>query len=292
MIVTAGHLAFDYIFLAKTISAANTTAKVDEWGEYFGGGAANIAAAVAKLGGRAGLFAFVGPDFKGSKYEKELKKIGVSFSFLNYKDEGTPRTWMYSDYSDQHQCYIYWGASKHLRESSVPKLKKGDILHFAAGDPQFVVKNAEGVKCEISFDPAHDTYLFTKEDLMKILPRVDYFFANEHEIKLVQEITDLSIDAICRKVGALIVSEGRNGSTLYTKGKRKHFSAFKASVKDTVGAGDGHRAGFLFARQKGYSLEESVKIGNAVASFVVQEAGAQPGQPTWQQVKKRLGGSA
>lgn len=48
---------------------------------------------------------------------------------------------------------------------------------------------------------------------------------------------------------------------------------FKASVVDTIGAGDNHAGGVLAGLASGWSLHDAILLGNAIASYVVSHAG-------------------
>jgi len=49
--------------------------------------------------------------------------------------------------------------------------------------------------------------------------------------------------------------------------------ALATRVVDTIGAGDSHAGGLLAGLASGWSLAESVALGNAVASYVVSRRG-------------------
>ena len=48
---------------------------------------------------------------------------------------------------------------------------------------------------------------------------------------------------------------------------------FKTEIIDTIGAGDSHAGGVLSGLASGWSLKEAVTLGNAVASYVVNQRG-------------------
>ncbi|WP_375749241.1 PfkB family carbohydrate kinase [Vibrio sp. HN007] len=61
---------------------------------------------------------------------------------------------------------------------------------------------------------------------------------------------------------------------LYSDGKSSgHVPPLKANVVDTIGAGDNHAGGVLAGLASGWSLSDSILLGNAVASYVVSHAG-------------------
>ena len=69
-ISVTGHLCNDYIITVDEYPPIGESRKVVNRENYFGGGAANIAVGIAKLGGESELIAAVGRDFPGSPYER------------------------------------------------------------------------------------------------------------------------------------------------------------------------------------------------------------------------------
>ena len=59
-------------------------------------------------------------------------------------------------------------------------------------------------------------------------------------------------------------------------------------VVDPTGCGDGFRAGLLYGLTNAKTWEESVKIGNAVGSFVVRSQGTMNHYFTWEQIEEML----
>lgn len=295
MILAAGHTAYDHLFNMAEFPPLNGARRVDNFFDGFGGGAANFAMAVSKLGSKAALFSCVGHDFENSGYEASLIQQGIDISQIERVDTPTAHAWMYNDGAGNHQCYFYWGSSEFLRDYTIPEqlIKNASTIQFIADAPQFVLKNAEQIRAtspdtEIAVDPSYDMYTYGKEDLARLLDLSDYLFLNEHEYRDFKKITGLAREDITSSLTALVVSEGPKGCSLFHDGEDTQVPAIPTDAKDPFGAGDAHRAGFMVAKEKGFSLPECAKIANIVASFVVQKQGCQTGQPTWAQVEEKL----
>lgn len=72
----------------------------------------------------------------------------------------------------------------------------------------------------------------------------------------------------------VVIKLGASGAYYKTKEHNGYVKGFKIhEVVDTVGAGDGFAAGLLSGILEGKSLIESIKIGNAVASIIIQYKG-------------------
>ena len=72
----------------------------------------------------------------------------------------------------------------------------------------------------------------------------------------------------------IIVRMGKEGSLGLSADEEVMAEAFNVEVVDTVGAGDVYNAGFIAALLKGYSLKDSLIIGNAVSGYTVNQKGA------------------
>jgi sugar/nucleoside kinase (ribokinase family) len=85
----------------------------------------------------------------------------------------------------------------------------------------------------------------------------------------------------------LVLTKGAQGATLHHAGTARHFRAFPATEVDPTGAGDVFAAAFLIQYALGQDAAAAMRFANCVASFVVEQPGAQ-GIPTPEQVATRL----
>ncbi|MCS3923257.1 carbohydrate kinase family protein [Methanosalsum natronophilum] len=284
-ISVVGHTSVDYLFNVEKIAGPNESYPVIDYNEYYGGGAANVAAGIAKIGGNSQLISPVGPDFLGSDYESHLLKLGVDLSLI-YIIEGEKNTsaFVYTD-KEHNQCtYFHWGASFKFPELVPPNV---NFVHLATADPIFNSKIAK-ITPFVSFDPGQDLVLYSKKDLRSILENTNILFTNRHEIKRVCEILEVDITHIKNLVDILIITYDSKGSTIYNKNIEYKIPAIDVCAVDPTGAGDAYRAGFLVAYQKGYPLDKCGKVGSTVASFAVESVGCQTSLPTWAQMVERF----
>ncbi|NLM28935.1 MAG: carbohydrate kinase family protein, partial [Methanomicrobiales archaeon] len=74
---------------------------------------------------------------------------------------------------------------------------------------------------------------------------------------------------------------------LYMEGEEHHIPAVRVEAVNPTGAGDGYRAGFLTAFQKGYAPLDCCRAGAVVSSFVVEQVGPQTNLPDWDRMIER-----
>ncbi|WP_312179448.1 PfkB family carbohydrate kinase [Pantoea sp. CTOTU46764] len=73
--------------------------------------------------------------------------------------------------------------------------------------------------------------------------------------------------------GAMVVRLDSEGAGFVDANTQGWITALPTKVVDTIGAGDSHAGGLLAGLASGWSLAESVALGNAVASYVVSQRG-------------------
>lgn len=284
IISVVGHTALDYIVDVERISGKNESSPVIDYEEYPGGGAANIAFAIARLGGKSQLISPVGTDFASSGYEEVLSAACVDLSRIyRLADQKISKAFVFTDKERNQATYFYWGASSKFKELEPEPV---DFVHLATADSVYNAKIAQ-ISGFVSFDPGQDLITYSKENLELILAHTDILFTNRHEIQRVLEITGKSFFELKAMIDIIVVTYDAEGSRIYTE--KEEFAIPVVSVKavDPTGAGDAYRAGFLLAFTRKYPIPTCGKIGSTVASFAVQACGCQTALPTWEEMKNR-----
>lgn len=284
IISIVGHTALDYIVDVEKIAGKNESSPVTDYEEYPGGGAANIAVAITRLGGKSQLISPVGKDFASSGYEKILTDAHVDLSRLyRLDDQKISKAFIFTDEEHNQTTYFYWGASSKFKELEPEPV---DFVHLATADSVYNAKIAQ-IAGFVSFDPGQDLVTYSKENLELVLANADILFANRHEIRRVSEMTGKSFSELKAMIDVIVVTYDSKGSTIYTNEGEFEIPVVSVKAVDPTGAGDAYRAGFLLALTRGYSLPTCGKIGSTVASFVVQARGCQTNLPTWEEMKIR-----
>jgi len=283
MIHVVGHTATDYISHVHHLPEKNCSTHISERQIYFGGGAANIAAGIAVLGGDVTLISCTGSDFAGSEYDLWMKKIGIHQQFFLVPDANTPTAFMFTDDAGDQMTFFEWGASGAFATSEAPHLP---FVHMATADPEFNCRVAERSEFA-SFDPGQDVFWYTREQLGTILANTDILFANQHEVHQMCVTLGVSRETLVRQVGTAIFTMSGDGSTLYSEGAEYFIPVVPVSLVDPTGAGDAYRAGFLTAFVRGYPPLTCCKIGTVTASFVVEYAGCQTHLADWSAMETR-----
>lgn len=283
MIHIVGHTAIDHISRVSSLPVRNGSSTITDRTILFGGGAANIATGIARLGGEVTLVSAVGEDFKGSAYETWLKENRVCTQFYTVPGKHTATAFMFTDPSGDQITFFEWGASDIFRVSDPPSYS---FVHMATADPVFNVKVAEKADFA-SFDPGQDLHRYSAEQLYSIISRLSLLFANQHEVEGMCRTMNISRHDLIGMVPMAVFTHGADGSILYMEGKEEHIPAIPVRMIDPTGAGDAYRAGFLTAYAKSLHPRICCRVGTVAASYVVEVAGCQTNLPGWEMVKSR-----
>lgn len=278
-----GHTAVDHICQVSHLPTPNSSTSVLNRKVFFGGGAANIAAGIATLGGKAALISAVGGDFSGSSYEAWMDSLGIEKRFFVQSEANTATAFMFTDPKEAQMTFFEWGASRIFETAEAPSLS---FAHMATADPNFNVKVAERAKF-CSFDPGQDLHRYTKEHLEVMMENIDILIANHHEYAGMCKTLGITHDELTSLVPLTIETRSSEGSIIIQEKKATKVQAVPVICQDPTGAGDGFRAGFLTAFAKGYDPITSVQIGTVTASYVVEHPGCQTALANWEKMLER-----
>jgi ribokinase len=271
MIEVVGHTAVDHICRVSHLPEPNHSTSVLERTVFYGGGAANIAAGIAVLGGKAALISAVGGDFAGSEYEAWIDKLRIEKRFFVIPEANTATAFMFTDPAGNQMTFFEWGASTIFATAKAPSLS---FVHMATADPEFNVRVAEQAAFA-SFDPGQDLHRYTVEHLNVILDNIDILIANQHEYDGMCNTLGLTRKELTARVPLAIETQSSAGSLVTERDTTTRVPAVSVVCRDPTGAGDGFRAGFLTAYAEGFDPITAVKVGTVTASFVVEHAGCQ-----------------
>ncbi|HEX8639942.1 MAG TPA: adenosine kinase [Allosphingosinicella sp.] len=262
--------------------------------ERSGGSAANTAAGVAALGGRAGFIGQVAPDQLGEVFSDDIRAAGVEFTTAP-RDFGVPtaRCLILVTPDAQRTMNTFLGASQHLPVTALDERQIADaaILYLEGylwdpEEPRYAmikaIDVARGAGRKVAFTLS-DTFCIDRHraGFNQLIDggKVDILFANEAEIQALSGVPHLetAVAAVKDKVATLVVTRSEKGAIALAGAERAEVPAEPVgAVVDTTGAGDLFAAGFLAGQAQGRSLEQSLRIGAIAAAEVISHYGARP----------------
>ncbi|WP_078382059.1 sugar kinase [Sutcliffiella halmapala] len=267
----------------------------------MGGAELNFAIGCARLGITSRWVSRLGKDEFGRVIYNFARGEGVDMSQVNFVD-GHPTSLNFkeiqADGSGKTNYYRYQSPILTISpEDITDEMFDGiNLIHltgvYLAIDEKNrhivmeIIKRAKAKSIPISFDPNIRLKLWTMEEARKvyemIFPNVDILLTGLDEIRLItgkdskKELAELAHHYNIRD---FVIKDGGNGSMLYRNGEWTKGEAFKISVVDTVGAGDGFDAGYIYAYLHNYEPKEILRFANGVGALVTNVSGDNEGLP-------------
>ncbi|UYN98796.1 MAG: adenosine kinase [Devosia sp.] len=262
--------------------------------QISGGSAANTAAGVASLGGRAAFVGKVADDALGDDFARDLEAIGVHYDTTRLKGGAlTARSMIFLSEDGERTMNTYLGACHELTERDIDADRIGSAaITYMEGflwDPveakkafvlaaHYAHKHERAAAFTLSDPFCVDRYRAEFLDLIRS-KTVDYVFANVNEVKSLYQTDDLgtAIREIAKDAEVAAITMGADGAMAVCNGEVISVPAFPVDkVVDATGAGDLFASGFLLALARGQSLDQALRTGCLAASEIISHIGARP----------------
>ena len=128
----------------------------------------------------------------------------------------------------------------------------------------------------VVFDPGQGLPLFSGEELLEMIDGADYVAVNDYEARLLCERTGLALEALARRVDALVVTRGGEGSHIHVDGRMLPIPAVKpTALVDPTGCGDAYRAGLLYGIAHRWDWERTGRLASLLGSLKIASRGGQ-----------------
>jgi adenosine kinase len=283
-----GSIAFDTVMvfhgrfrdhiLPDRIHLLNVSFLVPSLRRNFGGCAGNIAYNLALLGGAGAPMATVGHDF--APYGNWLRVRSVDLAHVRtVEHEYTAQAFITTDLDDNQITAFHPGAMSQSHLNRVPE-GAGITLGVVAPDGRdgMVQHAAQFAEAGIPllFDPGQGLPMFDGPELLDFVARATWIAVNDYEGQLLAERTGLPLEEVARRVRALIVTRGAEGSVIHADGREIRIPAVRPdAVVDPTGCGDAYRAGLIFGLQNGLDWETTGRVASLMGSIKIAHAGTQ-----------------
>ena len=261
--------------------------------EISGGSAANTMVGIAALGGRAGFIGKVRDDELGGIFAHDIRAAGVAYATPAANDgPTTARCLILVTPDGERTMNTYLGAAQNLSPADVDAaavasasvtylegylwdppaakeafLKAADIAHKAGRTVALTLSDAF---CVFRYRP----------EFLKLMREgvVDLVFANETELTALYETDfEASLAQLRQDVKRAVVTRSEKGALSVAGSDLVSVPAFPVEkVVDTTGAGDLFAAGYLHGFARGFTPEDSLKLGALAAAEIISHIGARP----------------
>lgn len=282
-----------------------------------GGAPANVAAAIAKLGGDAAFSGKVGKDPFGDFLKQTLDAANVDTSML-VMDEKVPTTLAFVSLkkSGERDFVFHRGADAFLTLDDIDqdKIRNAKILHFGSATAMLsepfcstylnLISNAKDEGQFISFDPNYrgDLWKGRVDEFVKIAKKAialsDFVKVSDEELEIITETKDHEEGvSLLHEMGAEIIAVtlGKRGTLLSNGKKNEIVNSIQVTSIDSTGAGDAFvgAALYRFADSEQIKtisndfdkLHDIVSFANKVGALVCTKIGAIEALPSGYEIE-------
>ena len=267
--------------------------------EYFdqgiGGGGANIAVGLSRLGLTTALWSEIGTGGVSRLIRERLDEEKIQPQMLEEREDFTNVSAILLSPQGEKTIVNHRSHETNLTFNTVRQqaIKESNLLYFGNMPELSLELRAQVLKYAQAHDSIVALNLGVKDcrlGLKKIKPlleHLDIFMVNRFELAdilhdhpkelILTEINLLKQLGLPLKA-ALVITDGEFGSYVQTHDSIIHEPAIKVKrVVDSTGAGDAFTSGFLAAIYYKRSLQECLKAGTLNANSVIQQINAQKG---------------
>lgn len=303
-VLVTGSVAFDEImdfpqvfsdFIDPTkLHQLNISFVVDRLEKQIGGIGINIAYNLRLMLGASKdimLLSSIGRD--GDEFIRWLKKNklstkGIIVDKKLYTGVGKVMT----DKKDNQIWSYYYGAMESAKKINLSKLANREtVLIISATHPDAFLnfqKQAIDLKMDYLYDPGMTLSWIKPQDLKEGVLNCRWLVGNDYEMGRILGIIQMDIIELSKKGIKIITTLGDQGVSYLDEENNLTVPAYKSDkIVDPTGAGDAWRAGFASGIMQGLTVRESLKLGNALASFAVEKYGTVNHKPTRKSVLQR-----
>ncbi len=295
----AGSFAFDNILvfhdkfknhiLPDKVHILNVAFLVPTMRREFGGTAGNIAFNLKLLGADPIAMGAVGTDF--APYAEWMDKHGISRKYVKEIPEHfTAQAFITTDEDDNQITAFHPGAMGEAHRQKIADCTEKVEWGIVSPDGKdAMIQHSQQFKeagIPFIFDPGQGLPMFNGDELLDFVDKATYMAVNDYESRMVQDRTGLSMDDLAKRLDALIVTRGGEGSDIYTKGEVIHVDAVPPEdVLDPTGCGDAYRAGILYGLLNDLDWKTTGQIASLMGSLKVARSGTQNHHFTLEQFK-------
>jgi adenosine kinase len=300
-ILVCGSLAFDTIMvfpdqfrkhiLPDRIHMLNVSFMVPDMRREFGGTAGNIAYNLKLLGEEPRLMATVGHDF--APYAQRLENLGLSAAHVRIlEDHFTAQAFITTDVDDNQITAFHPGAMSESHRNRIAEANGVKLGIVSPDGRQGMVEHARDFAAAgipYVFDPGQGLPMFSGPELLDMMRGARALAVNDYEAGIVEQKTGRTPEELARTLGAVVVTRGADGSSVYSEGRRTDIPAVKPdALVDPTGCGDAYRAGLLYGMARGWGWERCGRLAAVMGSIKIAHRGGQNHRPARDEIARRF----
>lgn len=286
-VVGFGLNAVDHLVTIPRFPSFNTKVRLTNHQQMSGGQVSSAMVGARRLGLRSAYIGKVGYDNEGRMLIESLQDEGIDCSgvmiAVGAKTQGA--VIIIEQFSGERTILWYHDDQTRISREELRQewITRGRVLHIDGFDTKAAIQAARW---------AHEAGMIVTIDLDTVYPGIDELLPHVDCLITSQGLANelagsmeerSALQTLNKRYGCYLVAmtQGSRGALAFVEGEFIASSAFRPPVlRDTTGAGDAFRAGFIYGLCKGLSIEETMRAANAVAALQCREMGARDGLPT------------
>ena len=251
-----------------------------------GGCAYNVANTMRNLGAEHDLCVPVGSGFIADIVRKEMKNKGYD-PVIDVADEDNGYCLSLVETDGERTFITVQGAECHFQKEWFDAIDMDQYENIYVAGYQVCgesgkiiadwLQHTTGIEKKCVFLAPGPMITSIESDTMaQLLPLKPILHINESEAKAYtkkDDVEDAMRDIYVQSQNTVIVTLGGEGAVYYDGMNFHRVASRKASVVDTVGAGDSHVGAVIAGLSKGLELEDALLLANFVAAAVVETSG-------------------
>ena len=275
-------MSFDESFkshiLPEQIHILNVAFLVPKMRRDFGGCALNIAYNLKLLGEDPLPMGTAGKDF--GSYETWLKERGIRQDYIRVLEETfTAQAFIITDIDDNQITAFHPGAMSYSQRNKVSDAQEVTLGIISPDGRDGMIQHAEEfalAEIPFVFDPGQGLPMFDGLELRRFSEKANWVIVNHYEWELLKERTGWDVNDFKDNLQALIVTQGGEGSTIYTPENDYQIPiVIPSAVCDPTGCGDAYRAGLLYGLLHGYDWMTTGCIASLMGAIKIESHGTQ-----------------
>lgn len=286
-VVGFGTNAVDFLIQVPEYPPFNSKIELSDYVQLAGGEVATTMVGISRLGLKTAYVGRFGADREGDFGLQTLRDEKVDAAFAE-KISGakTQIAFIVIDERSGERTVI-WHRDKLLayneKDAPVETAALGKVLHLTPHDTRACLKMVRRAKAEKTIVSVDIDNVF--EGVSELLPQVDVLIASAEFPEKIVGIKDKkqALREIKARFGCAIVGMtlGESGSLVLCADKFIETESYAVpnGCKDTTGAGDAFRVGFLYGLLKNETIEFAAQTANAVAALKCRALGARTSLP-------------
>jgi sugar/nucleoside kinase (ribokinase family) len=289
-VVGLGLNAVDHLVTVPRYPSFNTKTPMTSHQQLAGGQVSSAMVGVKRLGLKASYIGKVGYDNEGRILIDSLRDEGVECDGVMIINGARTQSGVIIIEQFSGERTILWHHDDktriHSDEIQHQQIARARVLHLDGYDTQAAIQAAKwaheaGMPVTADLDNIY-------EGLDELLPLIDCLIMSQEltsKLAGVSPGADTERDALRKlqgKYGCYLVAmtQGARGALAFVENEYLESPAFRPpAIRDTTGAGDAFRAGFIYGLVSGLSIEDTMRTANAVAALSCRALGARAGLP-------------